>query len=56
MKSNSALGKTNAFVVVFDYNILPPPLMQSLAIDGFCLKCSSIEHINVYLSVLAFLI
>ena len=51
-----ALSETNASVVEFDGKILSSPLLPSSKYYGFCFLCAPIEHMRLYLSVLAFLI
>ena len=48
--------KTNASVVKFDGSGHPPPLLPSSQYDGCSFSRASIEHMILYLSVLAFLI
>ena len=56
MKLMVAPSETNASFVKFDGDELPPPLLPSSTDDGYCFSCVSIEHIILYLSVIAFII
>ena len=56
MEYMAALSKTNASVVGFGGNALPPPMLPSSKDYGCCFSCTSIENMRLYLSVLEFLI
>ena len=55
MKYMVAPNKTNASVVEYYGSGEPPLLLPSSQDDGFSFYCASIEHMILYLSVLAFI-
>ena len=56
VKSMVALSETNALLLNLMVKILSSPLLPSSKYYGFCFLCAPIEHMRLYLSVLAFLI